>query len=57
MGVVIVTAAQYNTWRSSNLWAAIIVSASIGILFYHAVAAVERRVVRWRPAGAEEPAA
>ncbi len=53
MGVVIVTAAQYNTWRSSNLWAAIIVSASIGIVFYHVVAAIERRIVRWRPAGAE----
>ncbi len=53
MGVVIVTAAQYNTWRSSNLWAAIIVSASIGIAYYHVVAAVERRIVRWRPASEE----
>ncbi len=53
MGVVIITAAQYNTWRSSNLWAAIIVSASIGIVFYHVVATIERRIVRWRPADAE----
>ncbi len=54
MGVVIINAAQYYNWRPANLWAAIIVSASIGIAFYHAVAAVERRVVTWRPAGAEQ---
>lgn len=53
MGVVIITAAQYNTWRSSNLWAAIIVSASIGIVYYHVVAAIERRIVRWHPASAD----
>lgn len=49
MGVVIINAAQYYNWRPANLWAAILVSASIGIAFYHAVAAVERRVVTWRP--------
>jgi NitT/TauT family transport system permease protein len=49
MGVVIINAAQYYNWRPANLWAAIVVSALIGIGFYHAVAAVERRVVRWRP--------
>jgi NitT/TauT family transport system permease protein len=49
MGVVIINAAQYYNWRPANLWAAILVSALIGIAFYHAVAAVERRVVRWRP--------
>jgi NitT/TauT family transport system permease protein len=47
MGVVIINAAQYYNWRPANLWAAILVSALIGILFYHAVAAVERRVVSW----------
>jgi NitT/TauT family transport system permease protein len=47
MGVVIINAAQYYNWRPANLWAAILVSAAIGILFYHAVAAVERRVVSW----------
>jgi NitT/TauT family transport system permease protein len=47
MGVVIINAAQYYNWRPANLWAAILVSAVIGILFYHAVAAVERRVVSW----------
>jgi NitT/TauT family transport system permease protein len=50
MGVVIINAAQYYNWRPANLWAAILVSALIGIVFYHAVAAVERRVVRWQPA-------
>jgi NitT/TauT family transport system permease protein len=49
MGVVIINAAQYYNWRPANLWAAILVSALIGIAFYHAVAAMERRVVRWQP--------
>jgi len=47
MGVVIINAAQYYNWRPANLWAAILVSALIGIVFYQMVAAVERRVVRW----------
>jgi NitT/TauT family transport system permease protein len=54
MGVVIINGAQYYNWRPGALWAAILVSALIGIAFYHAVAALERRVVRWRPAGAGE---
>jgi NitT/TauT family transport system permease protein len=54
MGVVIINAAQYYNWRPANLWAAILVSAMIGMLFYHTVAAVERRVVRWRPTTAAE---
>jgi NitT/TauT family transport system permease protein len=49
MGVVIINAAQYYNWRPANLWAAILVSALIGIAFYHAVAALERRIVRWQP--------
>jgi NitT/TauT family transport system permease protein len=56
MGVVIINAAQYYNWRPANLWAAIFVSALIGIVFYQAVAAAERRVVRWRPATADEHA-
>jgi NitT/TauT family transport system permease protein len=56
MGVVIINAAQYYNWRPANLWAAILVSALIGIAFYQAVAVLERRVVRWRPAGAGEQA-
>ncbi len=50
MGVVIINAAQYYNWRPANLWAAIGVSALIGIAFYHAVALVERLVVRGRQA-------
>src|SRR5262245_26000262 len=50
MGVVIINAAQYYNWRPANLWAAIAVSALIGIAFYRAVAVLERRVIRWRPA-------
>ena len=49
MGVVIINAAQYYNWRPANLWAAILVSALIGIAFYQAVGLVERRVVRWSP--------
>ena len=52
MGVVIINAAQYYNWRPANLWAAILVSALLGIVFYGAVGAVERRVVRWRPSPA-----
>jgi NitT/TauT family transport system permease protein len=49
MGVVIINAAQYYNWRPANLWAAILVSALVGIVFYAAVAVIERRVIRWRP--------
>ncbi|MGQ0570743.1 MAG: ABC transporter permease [Armatimonadota bacterium] len=56
MGVVIINGAQYYNWRPGSLWAAILVSALIGIAFYHTVAAVERRVVRWHPAAAGEQA-
>jgi NitT/TauT family transport system permease protein len=52
MGVVIINAAQYYNWRPANLWAAILVSALIGIAFYHVVAMVERQVIRWRPTAA-----
>ena len=47
MGVVIINAAQYYNWRPANLWAAILVSALIGIAFYQLVVAVERRTVSW----------
>lgn len=56
MGVVIINAAQYYNWRPANLWAAILVSASIGIAFYHTVAVIERTIVRWRPVTAGEQA-
>jgi NitT/TauT family transport system permease protein len=50
MGVVIINAAQYYNWRPANLWAAILVSSMLGILFYAAVGVVERLIIRWRPA-------
>jgi NitT/TauT family transport system permease protein len=53
MGVVIINAAQYYNWRPANLWAAILVSSLIGIAFYQTIVLVERRVVHWRPAGAD----
>jgi NitT/TauT family transport system permease protein len=46
MGVVIINAAQYYNWRPANLWAAILVSALLGIAFYQAVVTVERWCVR-----------
>jgi NitT/TauT family transport system permease protein len=46
MGVVIINAAQYYNWRPANLWAAILVSALLGIAFYQAVVAVERWCLR-----------
>ncbi len=49
MGVVIINAAQYYNWRPANLWAAILVTALIGIALYRTVAWVERRVMRWAP--------
>jgi NitT/TauT family transport system permease protein len=49
MGVVIINAAQYYNWRPANLWAAILASSLIGIAFYRLVAAVEHRVLHWRP--------
>ncbi len=52
MGVEIINAAQYYNSSPPRLWAVDIVAASIGIGFYHAVASVERRIVRWRPVGA-----
>jgi NitT/TauT family transport system permease protein len=52
MGVVIINGAQYYNWQPANLWAAILVSALLGIAFHHAVAAVERRCLAGRPSAA-----
>jgi NitT/TauT family transport system permease protein len=49
MGVVIINAAQYYNWRPANLWAAILVSALLGIAFYRAVVVAERWSVGGRP--------
>jgi len=49
IGVIIINAAQYYNWRPANLWAAILVSAVLGLGFYGLVAWTERRVVTWHP--------
>lgn len=57
MGVVIINAAQYYTFRPTNLWAAILIAALLGITFYFLVAGAERVLVRGqRPAVDEGPA-
>lgn len=55
LGVVIINAAQYYTFRPTNLWAAILVAALLGIAFYAVVAGAERVLVRGRrPAAVAE---
>ncbi|WP_394826820.1 ABC transporter permease [Pendulispora albinea] len=49
MGVVLINAAQYYNWRPAALWAAILVSALMGIGFYALVAVLERLIVTWKP--------
>jgi NitT/TauT family transport system permease protein len=46
LGVVIINAAQYYTFRATNLWAAILVAALLGMVFYFLIVEVERLVVR-----------
>jgi NitT/TauT family transport system permease protein len=46
LGVVIINAAQYYTFRPTNLWAAILVAALLGMVFYFLIVEVERLVVR-----------
>jgi NitT/TauT family transport system permease protein len=46
LGVVIINAAQYYTFRPTNLWAAILVAALLGMAFYFLIVEVERLVVR-----------
>ncbi len=48
MGVVIINAAQYYTFRPTNLWAAILVAALLGIAFYFVVVGAEQALVRGR---------
>lgn len=49
LGVVIINAAQYYTSRPTNLWAAILVAAWLGIAFYFLVAEAERLLLRGQP--------
>lgn len=57
LGVVIINAAQYYTFRPTNLWAALLVAALLGIGFYLLIVQVERLVVRdgRRPVADEGP--
>jgi NitT/TauT family transport system permease protein len=48
MGVVIINAAQYYTFRPTNLWAAILVAALLGIAFYFLVVGAELVLLRGR---------
>jgi NitT/TauT family transport system permease protein len=48
LGVVIINAAQYYTFRPTNLWAALLVAAGLGIAFYFLVVGAERLLVRGR---------
>ena len=50
VGVVIINAAQYYNSRPPVLYAAVLVAASIGLLFYGLVALTERLVVKERKA-------
>jgi len=54
MGVVIINAAQYYTFRPTNLWAAILIAALLGIAFYFLVAGAERVLMRGQRPPAEE---
>ena len=49
LGWNLVYFAQYYNSNPPNLWAAIIVSGIIGLIFYGAIVLIERRVVRWQP--------
>ncbi len=48
MGVVIVNAAQYYNSRPQNLWAAVLVTSLLGLLFYGVVVLAELLIVRNR---------
>ena len=49
LGVVLINAAQYYTFRPATLWAAILVSALLGLVFYQGVVVAERWCLRGRP--------
>ncbi len=49
LGWNLVYFAQYYNTNPPNLWAAIIVSGVLGLIFYGIIVAIERRVVKWHP--------
>lgn len=46
LGVVIINAAQYYTYRPTNLWATLLVAACLGIVFYFLVVGAEQLLLR-----------
>ena len=50
VGVVIINAAQYYNSRPPVLYAAVLVAASIGLLFYGLVVLAEKLIVKERKA-------
>jgi NitT/TauT family transport system permease protein len=49
LGWNLVYFAQYYNSNPPNLWAAIIISGIIGLIFYGVIVWAERRVVKWHP--------
>jgi NitT/TauT family transport system permease protein len=49
LGWNLVYFAQYYNSNPPNLWAAIIVSSILGLIFYSIIVAIEHRVVKWHP--------
>lgn len=54
LGVQLVVGSQYNTFNPGFLWATIMMAALLGLIFYGAVALIERLVVRWRAPGLDK---
>jgi NitT/TauT family transport system permease protein len=49
IGVTILRTQYYGPANAYKLWGAIVVASILGILFFQAVALVERRLLRWQP--------
>ncbi len=49
LGWNLVYFAQYYNSNPPNLWAAIVVSGILGLIFYGIIVLIERRVVKWHP--------
>ena len=56
IGVTILRTQYYGPANAYKLWAAIVVASLLGILFFQAVALVERIVLRWQPNFTDERA-
>ncbi len=49
LGIAILNFSRYYNQSPPRLWAAILIAGVVGILFFAAIALLERLVVRWRP--------